>query len=92
MTKEQIKQNAEDYSHKYHHHRDGMATPRQTMHTMELSYIHGAESRQPEIDYLTDLIRDLLISMSGTCTRDFTDDTKELLKEAAHYINMEITL
>ena len=60
MTKEQIKQNAEDYAYKYHHHRDGMATPRQTIYTMELSYIHGAESRQPEIDNACELIKELV--------------------------------
>ena len=86
MTKEQIKQNAEEYAYENHRHRDGMATPRQTIHTMEMSYIHGAESRQPEIDYLTNLIRDLLVSMSGTSTENFTDDTKELLNEAEQFL------
>lgn len=92
MTKEQIRQNARMYARENHHHRDSMTTPTQVINTMELSYIHGAESRQPEIDYLTNLIRDLLVSMSGTCTRDFTDETKELLKEAAHYVNVRIDL
>lgn len=60
MTKEQIKQNAEKYAYENHHHRDGMATPRQTIHTMEMAYIHGAESREPEIDRAMEILAEFI--------------------------------
>ena len=90
MTKEQIKQNAEEYAIE----NDICVCNEEywSYHDLVQVHIAGAESRQPEIDYLTNLIRDLLVSMSGTCRRDFTDETKELLKEAAHHVDMRIDL
>ena len=88
MTKEQIKRNAEEYAdennicicdEEYWSYDD-----------LVKAHIAGAESRQPEIDYGKELIRDILISINGTYLPNISEDTKELLKEAAFYVGVKI--
>lgn len=94
MTKEQIEQNAKDYvNDKADKGNYDYAVGQYIFFgksATEKAYVAGAESREPEIDYGKELIRDILISINGTYLPNISEDTKELLKEAAFYVGVKI--
>lgn len=91
MTKKDIEKKAKEWIENNFMYWDFL-TPGQKVF-LENAFVEFAEKiikSEPEIEYGKKLIRDILISMNGTYLPNISEDTKELLKEAAFYINVRI--